>query len=179
MGSPAKLNTGPLLGLKVFNVLAVTFVASYLVFILYGASIPGAGSMKLSFMVVALFLPVLLVYAWILYNAVVMRYFRVAALLLPLAALASFVLIESKAAESTGWILMRDELEVAAADNTCPDRVGLVRVEECTTIDGEPAFDFGTGATDQVLVTQAEHLPAGYDFERELTDGWRVVLYQR
>lgn len=57
-------------GLQRWNVVAVALIVAYLATILYGSAIPGAGSMRLSFIVVALFLPVLLLYLWILYSAV-------------------------------------------------------------------------------------------------------------
>lgn len=170
--------SGPPLGFRVWNALSVTFVVCYLALIVYGSSIPGAGSIKLSFLVVALFMPVIIDYLWIAYNAIVLRYLRAAALVLPLLAFGTYEVVEDNVAQEVGWSLMQDELEYASETHTCPWRAGLVPVEECTVIDGHPAYDFGSGPTDQVLITQATTLPDGYNFEQELTDGWRVVLYQ-
>lgn len=99
-----------------------------------------------------------------------------AAVLVTAVAFATGILVASGLAEEVGWKMMRSDLEEATASQTYPSHAGLAQVVECTTIDGKPAFEFGPGDGDQVIFTQADALPAGFEFEKELSGGWRVVL---
>ncbi|MDU0477932.1 hypothetical protein QVA66_01615 [Staphylococcus chromogenes] len=150
------------------------FTALLSLYFLYAVSIPGGGGLDLFFFGIVPLSWLVIFYVILCVVGISQRKSVPALWLVPLPAVVVIGLAGTGAVERWHWTFIRDDL--AAAGATCLQRVGLVRVERCTTVMGHPAFDFGGGFIDQVLVTTYEGDEVGLHKVRSLDDQWHVYV---
>lgn len=151
-------------------------VLVYCLAVVYGTSIPRGGTMGLSFVVVALCFPVVGMYIAIVLFSMLRKEMNVAVWLSPIFAGVTAIMITSGIVAGAHWQWIKHDLTEATATSDCPPCAGLAAVHDCTKFAGRPAYDLGGGLLDLVYLTQASELPPRHEVQRELDDGWRVVL---
>ncbi|MDU0477931.1 hypothetical protein QVA66_01610 [Staphylococcus chromogenes] len=162
--------------MKPLSIVTKLSVFFYCLLIIYGTSIPGGGTMGLSFAVVALFFPLVALYLWTFVASVLHKRLYAAVWILPAVFAVTAIIVATGLVKDAHWHWIQHDLENAIVADECPERVGIAAVHDCTRFGADPAYDLGSGFLDLNYLTQSTELPANHEVKEEFHDGWRLVI---